>query len=178
MKTPRLIILLALAGIALFAAVACGDDDDDGDSPTATASPAPAASVGDLDIMGPFSRGTLDRGAVFFTVVNNGEEDDTLIGANIDIAGSTEIHETVMEDGQAQMRPIEGLDIPAGEETVLEPGGFHVMMLDLPEPLEVGQTFPVELTFEKAGTVEFTVEVVSYSSEDPMDGDASATPGM
>jgi copper(I)-binding protein len=181
-KTPRILFLIALAAIALFAAAACGGDDDDDGGATGTASPTPVASVGDLEIVGPFSRGTLDRGAVFFTVVNNGEEDDRLVGASIDIAGTTEIHETVMQDGQAQMRPIDGLDIPAGKETVLKPGGYHVMLLDLPEPLEVGQTFPVELTFEKAGKVEFTVEVESYSDEDPMEGGmnggATQSPGM
>lgn len=186
MKTPRILFLIALAAVALFAAAACGDDDDDdGGAPTGTASPSSpstAATVGDLQIVAPFSRGTLDRGAVFFTVINDGEEDDRLTGANVEIAGRTEIHETVMQDGQAQMRPIEGLDIPAGEETVLKPGGYHVMLLDLPEHLEVGQTFPVELTFEKAGKVQFTVRVESYSEEDPMqggmNGGASASPGM
>jgi len=161
MKPKFLFALLAgLASIALLF-TACGDDDDDGGDDNGGSEPA--AQVGDLDIMAPYSRGTLERGAVFFTVVNNGTEDDALIAAAADIAGSAEIHETVMNDSQAMMQPVEKIDVPAGGEVTLEPGGLHVMLLDLPEPLEVGQTFPVELTFEKAGTVELTVEVQSYS---------------
>lgn len=176
----RFSLIFALTAVALLSLLlaACGDDDENGGaSPTSAESPTstqsggqPAATIGDLEIMAPFARGTLDRGAVFFTVVNNGDTDDALVAANADIAGRTELHETIMQDGQAMMQPVDQINVPAGGEAVLEPGGLHVMLLDLPEPLEVGQTFPVTLTFENAGEVELTVEVTSYSDE-PMQGD-------
>lgn len=184
MRFPFLVALRAAALFSLLLAACGGDDDENGGASQATAaSPTstqggeePAATVGDLEIMAPFARGTLDRGAVFFTVVNNGDTDDALVAANADIAGRTELHETTMQDGQAMMQPVDQIDVPAGGEAVLEPGGLHVMLLDLPEPLEVGQTFTVTLTFENAGEVELTVEVTSYSDE-PMQGDTMGDNG-
>jgi len=64
-----------------------------------------------------------------------------------------------MGDDSMTMQEIDKLEIPAGETVKLEPGGYHVMLIDLVEPLEVGQTFDVTLTFEKAGDKTVTVEV-------------------
>lgn len=146
--------------LAILAGAACGDDDDDDDD----GGDGAVATVGDLEITGASARGALDNGAVYFTVTNSGSDDDALVGAATDVAGKVELHETVDQGGGTMMmRPVEQIDVPAGGEAVLEKGGLHVMLLDLPEPLEMGTTFPIELTFEKAGTVEFEVTVESYS---------------
>lgn len=58
-----------------------------------------------------------------------------------------------------QMQPVEDISVPAGETVSLEPGGLHLMMLDLAEPLEVGTTIELTLTFEQAGEVVVTAEV-------------------
>lgn len=52
------------------------------------------------------------------------------------------------------MKEVESIEIPAGESVTLEPGGFHIMLMDLKGQIEAGDTIPVTLTFEKAGTVE------------------------
>lgn len=57
------------------------------------------------------------------------------------------------------MQPVSAIDVPAGETVVLEPGGYHVMLLELVEPLEEGQTFDLTLTFEQAGEITVPVEV-------------------
>ncbi len=59
--------------------------------------------------------------------------------------------------GAMTMRPVDRIDLPAGESVSLEPGGYHVMLLDLAKPLEAGETIEVTLTFEQAG--EQTVQV-------------------
>jgi copper(I)-binding protein len=61
--------------------------------------------------------------------------------------------------GEMTMREVDGIDIPAGETVALKPGGYHIMLLDLAEPLKEGSAFDVELEFENAGsrTVEVTV---------------------
>jgi copper(I)-binding protein len=46
------------------------------------------------------------------------------------------------------MRPISGLDLPAGHAVQLKPGGFHVMLLDLKRPLNVGDKVTIELRLE------------------------------
>lgn len=61
--------------------------------------------------------------------------------------------------GAMVMQEVDRIDIPAGESVELKPGGYHVMLLDLAAPLEVGQQFTVTLTFETAGDVEVPVEV-------------------
>jgi len=61
--------------------------------------------------------------------------------------------------GTMAMRQVEGIDIPAGGEVMLEPGGFHIMLFDLAGPLTVGDTVPVTLTFEQAGEVKVDAEV-------------------
>ena len=66
---------------------------------------------------------------------------------------------TTMGGGMMTMREVERIELPAGETVVLEPGGYHVMLLDLAAPLELGDTVEVTLTFEVAGDVVVTAEV-------------------
>jgi copper(I)-binding protein len=61
--------------------------------------------------------------------------------------------------GAMTMKPVDGIDLPAGEPVQLKPGGYHVMLLDLAQPLEAGQQIEVTLTFEKAGKQTVTAEV-------------------
>lgn len=119
--------------------------------------------MGDLTLTGGFSRATLPNAPVaggFLEITNNGAEDDVLVGAKSDVAGRMEIHEMSMENDVMRMRELEeGLLIPAGETVTLKPGGFHIMFFDLKQPFVEGETIPVNLTFEKAGTVEFDLTV-------------------
>ena len=71
----------------------------------------------------------------------------------------TEIHETAMEDGAMSMREVGEIALPAGTTVNLEPGGYHIMLLDLARPLSVGDKFDVTLTFETAGEQVVEVEV-------------------
>lgn len=64
-----------------------------------------------------------------------------------------------MSGGMKMMRQIDGLDIPAGSQVTLEPGGYHVMVLGLKQALAVGDTVKVTLHFESTGEVEVTAEV-------------------
>lgn len=122
-------------------------------------------------------------GAVYMNLTS--EETDRLVGASVDtsIAATTEVHETVEtgahmgDDGEGDdmggkgdmsemegmgamtMQEVESIELPAGQTINLEPGGFHIMLLDLAEPLEVGDTFDVTLDFEDADDLVVTVEV-------------------
>lgn len=122
--------------------------------------------VGDIEAVHPWSRETpygAKVAAGYVKIVNHGSESDRLVSAAGEIAGRTEIHEMAVDNkGVMTMRPIEGLDIPAGGEVELKPGGFHIMFLDLKDAKKKGETFAGSLTFEKAGTVdvEFTVDAI------------------
>lgn len=61
--------------------------------------------------------------------------------------------------GEMEMKPILSLELPSGDEVALAPGGYHIMLLDLVEPLVAGDTIEVTLTFERAGEMVVTVPV-------------------
>jgi copper(I)-binding protein len=111
-----------------------------------------------------------DVGAVYFTVRNGAEVEDRLIGASSPVAGRAEVHETVEREGEMVMQPVEAVPIPPGEEMRFEPGGYHVMLFDLTEPLEVGSTITVVLEFERAGRISIEAIVEPYVLEEGMDG--------
>ena len=145
-------------------AVACSDDED-GEAGGAEAS----ISVTEVWGWSP----TEDRGAVYFMVENTGAEADRLVSAVSDAAGVVEVHETTMVEGTAQMGEVEGVDIPAGGTVTFEPGGYHVMLMEIPEPLGVGAQIDVTLTFEQAGDVGVTAEIREFTGEmsDGMEGE-------
>jgi len=126
--------------------------------------------AGDLELIHPWSRETPKGAKVaagYVKIVNHGSEVDHLIAASGEIAGRTEIHEMAVDDkGVMTMRPIQGLDIPAGGEVELKPGGFHIMFLDLKDAKKKGEKFSGSLTFQKAGTVEieFAVDAMGGGS--------------
>lgn len=71
-----------------------------------------------------------------------------LVGASSPVAGVVEIHEMAMEGNVMKMRPVSGLDLPAGRSVELKPGGYHVMLMDLKRPLRAGERVPIELRLE------------------------------
>ena len=122
-------------------------------------------SAGGLEIGGPWARATpkgATVGAGYLTITNKGTEPDRLIGGSAAPASRFEVHTTVMENGVARMRQVNGLEIKPGETVELKPGGMHVMLMGLKQPLTQGQTVKGTLVFEKAGTVaiEFAVQAV------------------
>ena len=146
----RLIWLMAVPG--LIAAGCGGNTGVAVDKPWARNSPGMATS-----------------GAVYMNLESSGG--DRLIGASVaaGIAAKVEIHQTAMAggdsgddpeggmDGAMTMREVGEIDLPAGTTVNLEPGGFHIMLLDIADPLELGQKFEVTLTFETS--LERVVEV-------------------
>jgi copper(I)-binding protein len=125
----------------------------------AAAMAKPVATIGDIAIAAPFARATpVKVGGAFMLLKNNGKTDDKLIKAASPVAEHVELHEHVMDGGTMRMRPVEGgVPVPAGKMAELQPGGYHVMLIGLKQPLKEGGHFPLTLTFEKAGTV--TIEV-------------------
>ncbi len=86
--------------------------------------------------------------AAYMTIQNHLPEAVRLYGAESSAASTIEIHETRMQGDVMQMRPIEGVDIPAGETAVLAPRGLHIMMFDLQQNLVEGEAIQMTLNFE------------------------------
>jgi copper(I)-binding protein len=97
--------------------------------------------------------------AVYGTITNNSGRDVVLLGGSTEVAGIVEVHEMAMIDGQMKMQKIDGgLTIPAGKSVVLEPGGNHLMLMELTGVIEPGSQISVTLDFE--GTQDVTLEGV------------------
>jgi copper(I)-binding protein len=101
-----------------------------------------------------------DNSAIYLLINNATDQGDGLIGALSDIANITEIHLSKMDaQGTMTMERQDLVGIPAGEVIALEPGGLHVMLMDLLEDLNVGDKFELTLEFQRAGDIVVEVEV-------------------
>ena len=87
------------------------------------------------------------------------QRDTRLVAASSPVAGVVEIHEMSMDNGVMKMRPVAGLELPAGRTVELKPGGYHVMLMDLKAPLAKDTTLPMTLTFQNAKGVKSTQEI-------------------
>lgn len=82
-----------------------------------------------------------------------------LVAVQSPVAGVVEIHEMAMEKDIMRMRPISGLDLAAGRTLELKPGGYHVMLMDLKQPLKGGDQVPITLVFEDGTRKRFTQDI-------------------
>jgi hypothetical protein len=120
---------------------------------------SPAGSE-DIEVKDAWVRAASDTtGGAFMNIANNGTEADRLISAESDASEIVQIHETLMENEVMMMREVDGIDIPAGGIVELAPGGYHVMLINLKQPLKPSEKVALTLNFEKAGPVAVEAEV-------------------
>ncbi len=99
--------------------------------------------------------------AAYLTIDNRGSGGDRLVEVSSPAARQSSLHSTVTENGIARMRAIDGgLAIPARGTIALEPGGDHVMLVGLGQPLVRGDSIALRLRFETSGERHVTVEVL------------------
>ncbi len=82
-----------------------------------------------------------------------------LVGAQSALAGTVEVHEMRMDGNVMRMRALPRLELPAGRMVELKPGGYHIMLIDLKQPLRKGDSVPLKLTIENQDKSVVTVEV-------------------
>ena len=111
-------------------------------------------------------------GAAYMVIHNNTDAGDALIGASSPAAAVVEIHESSMdEDGAMAMMRVEEVPIPAHEDAVLEPGSYHIMLIDLAEPLTEGTEIEISLEFATAEPQTMMVPVQGMAPMVDMDLD-------
>lgn len=114
--------------------------------------------------------------AVFGTLKNSGQHQARLVSATSPVAGKVELHEVVTEPGgSSKMRPKDGgFVIPADGTHDLAPGGDHLMLMDLKQPLAVGSDVNITVTFEDGSSLPFTAQVRDFrgAGEDYQPGGA------
>ena len=121
---------------------------------------AALAQTNQLEVTSAWARATpakAENGVAYLTI--RSPTPDRLVSVSSPVAKKAELHTMSMEGMVMKMRPLAGLDIAAGQPVTLKPGGEHIMLLGLNGPLREGQSFPLTLTFEKAGMREVTVAV-------------------
>lgn len=90
-------------------------------------------------------------GAAYLTLVNNGNSADSLVRASTPVADEVQFHSVTEENGVSRMREMPTVELRPDAKVTFSPGGMHIMMVGLKEPLKEGQSFPMTITFEKAG---------------------------
>src|SRR3954454_12013664 len=137
---------------------------------TVTAPVAHEIKKGDILLTDLWSRATPSGARVaagFFTVANTGPQADRLVGISTPV-GKAQMHETATVNGVSTMRPLEGgLSIAPGQKVTLAPGGLHVMITELKEPLKEGQMLPMTLRFQKAGEIDTTLHIRAPGARSP-----------
>ena len=145
MSGSRLVLRLVVVVALMLATAGCGGGTD-------------GLRISEARVGAP----TGPNAAMYFTA-SGADEADTLRSASTEVASEIQIHETVISDeGTMSMRSVSRLELPAGGQLVLEPGGFHLMLVDVDE-LEVGGTIEVVLLWEVAGEMTVVAEVVDPS---------------
>lgn len=143
----------------------------------AAASAAAASAqvkVGDLVLDAPWTRATPGGAKVaggFLKITNTGSAPDKLLSASFERAAKGEVHEMSMANGVMTMRELAGgLEIAPGKTVELAPGGYHLMFMDLKQPLKEGEKVKGTLVFEKAGKVDVTFDVRGIGATAPAAG--------
>lgn len=146
--------------VAVLALAGCGGSSE----PAAQASSAPAVSVNEAYIL---PNG--DVAGMFGEVVNEGADAVTVTGGSAPDVGMVQVHEYVKEGTKEIMREVpDGLEVPAGGSVQLQPGGYHVMMMDVTADWQVGDAVPVTLTFSDGGSVTVQATVREREGMDSM----------
>jgi uncharacterized protein YcnI len=159
-----------------------------GQDPHALKSPAPMlqlaastkpamaamAQAGDLMITAPWTRATPPGAKLaggYLTIMNMGKTSDRLTGGSFGNGGKIEVHEMTMTDGVMKMRELgKGLEIKPGATVKLEPGGYHLMLLNLAAPFKQGDKVKTQLIFEKAGKIDVDLDVAGIGAQAPAGG--------
>ena len=178
---------LALAVLFGVAMAACADGGSgDGVADHAAADSAPAATTGaaattaagaphaaadGIAAMDPWVRVAIVpeppatgeappvNSAAYVRLTNATDSADALVGVETTIADTAEIHSVSMDGGVMRMRAVDSVAVPAGGEAVLEPGGYHVMLIGLREPLEEGATVALTLRLRSGRVLELSAPV-------------------
>ncbi len=167
--------LAALAAVAALSLSACGTSDE---SDAATE----GAASGEITITDPWVK-TAESGmtAAFGELTNGTDETMVLVSAETPASSMNELHETLSDEsgGMSMSQKEGGFEIAPGETLTLEPGGNHIMLMEVTEPIVAGDTVDFTLTFEDGSTFDFTADAKdytgaqeSYAPEEPMDMDS------
>ncbi len=129
-----------------------------------------APGQGGLRVLRTWTRETIAGvpvAGVYFTVENLAAAADALLGGTSPVADRAELHLTISQDGTFRMRPSGEIALAAGGSLTAQPGGLHLMLTGLHQPLRAGMRIPLTLQFRNAGAVVVEVEVLPIAATGP-----------
>lgn len=150
MNLPKLTLLLLLSGCFLF--LGCNSESNSSNE----SGSKKEVILGKIDLDNAWARPGSQQGtsAAYFRISNGTASVDTLLSFSSNAAEKTELHQTIQnDDGTTTMRPAGLQVIPSGKKLLLEPGGMHLMLIDLKRNLSVGDSLEISLEFARYGTV-------------------------
>jgi len=144
----------SILGLAAFALSACGSTAGE-----------------DIEIHNPWTRPAAqgENAAVYFQIHNHSQVADELVGALSDAADVVEIHESRMEGDVMQMNRVPSLPLVSGEEVNFEPGGFHIMLVNINKEFVLGEHIGVILHFAKHDDIVVNVHIENSMPEEDHD---------
>ena len=138
---------------------------DDGNTGAGQTSPSATGAMMVHDAMVRAVPMAGSNGAIYFTVMNGSAQADQLVAVESDVAAATEMHESINENNVIRMEPRpDGFEIPAGGSVELAPGGKHVMLTNVKQPLMEGESIAITLRFDHAGPISVTVPILGLGS--------------
>jgi copper(I)-binding protein len=172
-------VFLAAASAGLLFLSACGSDSTGSPAPRAAATQAPVGSAA-LTIQDPWVKtAEKEMTATFGILKNTGTSPITIVSATTTASSRTELHEVVEADGKMTMRAkAGGFTIPAGGQLELKPGGLHIMILDLTNPIAAGDEVSVHLTLADGATKDFSALAKATTAGEENYEDGGAGKGM
>ncbi len=96
--------------------------------------------------------------AVYCTIINSGNNPDTLYKVTSGISDDIQIHETYKKDDMMGMRQVKNLVVAPHDSLVFKPGGYHIMVMNLKENAVINNSKKFTLDFRKAGKIEIEAE--------------------
>jgi len=159
----RTALITSIAGLAMVLA-GCSSQGTSGSNPEQNSESASSAET--ITIEDAWVKAAEEGMTGAFGILTNSRSDEVnVVGVTTPAAAKAELHETVENDaGEMVMQPIEGgFVIPAGGSFSLEPGGNHLMLMELTGPLAPGEEIPFTLQFSDGSTLDFSAVVKDYS---------------
>jgi copper(I)-binding protein len=137
MKTPHRLI------VALFFGLSC-------------ISTVFAADMQSITVENPYARAvppTARNSGAFMVIRNNSDQDRKVVDARSDVSEVTELHNHIHDNGVMRMRRVDFIDVPAHASVELKPGSYHVMLINLKQPLKPHDPVHIDLTLDDGSTV-------------------------
>lgn len=108
--------------------------------------------------------------AGFLSITNSGPTPCLLLSAESQLSDRLEFHEHLHSDGMMRMRPVTGgINVPAGETVVFKPGGLHIMLFNIQQPLIAGEITRLQFNTDQCGILDISAEIRSLIAK-PMGG--------